>query len=436
MSSRRPKKRSGIGGFFADIGDWIADLFTPSPYRPPGKSGAEQKLNIVLLVVTLLAGAAAWVTGGVFYANFETEMPRALLIGIIFLVLYLLLLVAVLITGLIRGTFEDGVYFLDSKAKIIAGALVGGLLVFLLAMLFQWLYGLDPPESVTAPTSYVFVIDDSGSMDDSDPEGLRYSSISEVLNGMPKDFPFMVYSFSDGVDITRPMAPVSSGTDVTVNINGGMTNIKSALEQVLADYKNGVWQDAKMPKVILLSDGYATDIDWLLSPIGGLLKEYNGSGISISTVGLGEPDRDLLEQIARDTGGVFIYAEDASKLNEAMRGAVTKQTFRDLLSARAPTSINILHGIMRVLFITLLGSVISLFIGLAYTQEDDLKLILAVGVLKSLLGGLLMEIGTALGLSDKIAWPVLWLLIAATFATIMKKQAPVITRSYREVQHY
>lgn len=48
-------------------------------------------------------------------------------------------------------------------------------LIAALGTLFQWIYGLHYDREPTEPTAYIFVIDDSGSMESNDPDQLRYN---------------------------------------------------------------------------------------------------------------------------------------------------------------------------------------------------------------------------------------------------------------------
>ena len=226
--------------------------------------------------------------------------------------------------------------------------LLAPVLFVALGALFQWIYGLHINPNSSEPTSYVFVIDDSGSMEENDPGQLRYDAIGEVLEKKPSDFPYMVYGFANDVILLREMQPVSNGTAGLIGNSNGGTSIKGALDQVISDYQNGVWDGGRSPKVILLTDGYATDLGWF-SSISGTLKQYARNRISISTIGLGDVDVGLLERIAAATGGVFIDISDASSLADAMENAATQYAIDDLLTTRYPGRMDILFGFLRIL---------------------------------------------------------------------------------------
>ena len=135
-------------------------------------------------------------------------------------------------------------------------------------------------------------------------------------------------------------------------------------------------------------------------------------------MGLGQVDINLMNKIAKSTGGVFIDVSDVSTLSQAMKAAAREYTDRDLLSTRYIASLNGLYGFLRVLFLSLLGSGVGFLVAVAYGFQDSTSLIIVSSIVKSVLGGMIMELGTSVfGFSDKSMWLVLWILISITLAT-------------------
>lgn len=381
-------------------------------------------INVVLIIVTIVAAILARILGGFFYNVTLNTLPRPILIGFIFIFLYLILMIAIHALSLIQDIFDSDSEWLT--IAILAGGMVA---VFGLASLFQFLYQLDPTQTAVGPTSYIFVIDDSGSTSTTDPSGLRYSAVEEVLKGVDDNFPYAVYSFSDTTSIVREMAPKSQGTGNLVPYNGGGTYIKLALETVFADYESGTWDGGTAPRVILLSDGIASDIGFF-SPIKGVLKDYVRAGISISTVGLEGGDNDLMRQIAETTGGSFIPVADANQLASAMTTAAVTSSQRDLVSERYTPGRDLLLGFLRVLFLTILGALIGLMATFAYGSDDSRMLMLIQSAICSLVGALIMEIGVGLlHMPSTITWFILWILLGVKLA--LKK---VVFGNFSKVQ--
>lgn len=375
------------------------------------------QLNVQMLLLTLLVGIAAWFISSWAYDLVVDSLPRPLTIGLMFALLSLLVGLGVFIISTVQGTFEENIVTNGSSASVLMIALLAPVLLIALGALFQWIYGLHISPDLSEPTAYVFVIDDSGSMEGNDPSQLRYKAIGEVLEKKPSDFPYMVYGFANEVTLLREMQPVSAGTAGLTGYSNGGTSIKGALDQVISDYQNGVWDGGETPKVILLTDGYATDLGWF-SSINGILKQYARNRISVSTVGLGDVDVELMERIAAATGGVFIDISDAASLADAMDNAATQYAVDDLLTTRYPGRMDVLFGILRILFISLLGVCIGLLKSIAYGQMDSSTLTVISSAIQSVVGAIVMELFTSLmGVSDRMCWFALWLLITATVCT-------------------
>jgi hypothetical protein len=350
----------------------------------------------------------------VLYTAFLDTAPRALLVGCRFAGFTLVISAVVFGIAIWTGSFEESLFGLEEGGTV--GLLAAGVvIVFGLAVLFQWIYGKDFSQETITATSYIFVVDDSGSMGSNDPLQERYAAIETVLADQPETFPYMVYGFSNSVSVLRDMAPIAEGHDELYGNSTGGTAIRGALERVLEDYQNGTWDGGAYPKVILLTDGYATDIG-LFHSIRPLLKEYKKAQISISTVGLGSVDNSLMERIAQRTGGVFVNVTDAASLSAAMMMAAEQYVSRDLFSERYVTTHNGLYGFLRVLFLTILGVCIGLVATLACGRLEEATMTLIATGVTALLGACIVEFGIELlHLPAWLAWLLLWTLLAMTF---------------------
>lgn len=89
--------------------------------------------------------------------------------------------------------------------------------------------------------------------------------------------------------------------------DGGGTTIKPALQeacQVLSE------SDASVKHVVLLTDGMGETSDF-----SDVVKNYTGSGITLSTVAVGDgSDRKLLEGLADNCGGRYYYSDVSSDI--------------------------------------------------------------------------------------------------------------------------
>lgn len=167
--------------------------------RKPSASRAVS-LNIFLLLITIIVGIVGWIIGTIIYSSGVNKIAMPLLIGIIFAVLFLLLVITILVYSISSGSFEKNI--LTSSNNLVSSIfaiVIIGVLLFGLSIFFQWIYGMNFVKQVKQPTSYIFVIDDSGSMAENDPQQLRYNAISSVLTNVNPDFPYMIYGFSNDV---------------------------------------------------------------------------------------------------------------------------------------------------------------------------------------------------------------------------------------------
>ena len=397
----------------------------PAAPRPAARRRSRQTaLDLPLLAVSAAAGIAAFLLGRLLEAALGGSLPRPVMMGLQFALLFVLLAAAIFLYSHAAGIFETEPLTGGGGGRALLLCLLGAALLFGLGALFQWIYGTDFRSSQTAPTSYVFVLDDSGSMESNDPDGRRYQVLPELLADAAPDFPYMVYRFASSPELAKPMAPVSEGIPALAPQASGQTAIRAALTQVMDDWESGVWDGGTSPRVVLLTDGCATDVG-LFHPIRSLLRRCRSAGISVSTVGLGDADERLLQRIAGSTGGVFLSVDDVSGLGQAMEEAALRYAGRDLLSDRAVPRLNGLYAALRILFVTLLGAALGCLALIPYGFAEDPALTLVSAAGKALLGAVLLEVGLcALSLPEWLMGLLLWLLLALTIAA-----RPVACRS-------
>lgn len=346
----------------------------------------KSKFNYVMLIASILAGILFFVLGEGIRASMEERMPAPFIVGIYFLVFGVFLAIGLFASHVVMGTFS----------QFQRPVLVVLTLILLLSggILFELLYELGGFRSDIKEADIIFAIDNSGSMEENDPEQLRVQAIEEIIEDTGSDFRYAVYSFGESVEMVRNMADQSEGTGyLERNPNGG-TPIVGVLEQIESDIDSKQFQLGRNTKIVLLTDGYATDNGMFFhNAINRPLKYFAKKNISINTVGLGNVDEALMNRMADKTGGVFIMADDISQLSDAMKTASTTYKERNLLGFRPALDLGWLYGLMRIVFITLLGtSLLFLKLGIAGNKESQ-EVILIFTVGGSLLAGLFMEFG-------------------------------------------
>lgn len=390
-------------------------------------------LDKKMILISLIAGAVAGLIDLVIYGALVDTMSRPLLIAVLMVVYGLIVGIALSVSTVIFGSSADELWFLSGRLLLTVGMVVCLVLVLLMGMLLEWIYDV---EEIAAGTDnvFIFILDESGSMAQNDPNLERYRAVNEVMRNMSADYPYMVYMFDSQCVKIRDLAPRSSGEVIRpVNADetmGGQTYIGRALETVYNDIKNGSVGKNVRPHVILLTDGYASDMGIFRGR--AVLNSYSKAGIPVSSVGLGVVDEALMRQIAEKTGGTFIQVSGASQLAQGFSSAATIHGERDLLSARNLAQKDILYLFLRILFLTLLGGLIGLVKCIACGDEDNAALILLFTAGGALVGALILEIGLKLGLPRALCQVFYWLLLSITPCYTVQHVA-VVSRGQKQI---
>ncbi|MCC5828995.1 MAG: VWA domain-containing protein [Phycisphaeraceae bacterium] len=178
-----------------------------------------------------------------------------------------------------------------------------------------------PDMTILPPAALSLVIDKSGSMGMIVP-GTRQTqqtvaneaSILALETLLPQDF-LQVVAFDHQTDVIVPMGPNRDPVRTERLIRGirpgGGTAIGLGME-VAWQAMERLPEDVAVKHMIVLTDGVS------MVPPGGwedLIKRVADSGITVSTIGVGgEVDHMLLENIARETGGIYHFVRDPRQL--------------------------------------------------------------------------------------------------------------------------
>lgn len=165
----------------------------------------------------------------------------------------------------------------------------------------------------------VLVLDESGSMADNDPSGLRKTAAKNIVDhlaGLPVTYDNVgVVSFTYGATTRSPLRPVYLSSEVTalkaaidaVGANGG-TDIGVGVRRAISLLSSTSIPNGIARSIVLLTDGQGAYDD-------ALTDEAAAKGIIVHTVGLGaSADATLLRRISDATGGKYFAAPDAASL--------------------------------------------------------------------------------------------------------------------------
>ncbi len=347
-----------------------------------------------VLIISIISGLVGAGLAALLYFCALDALGRPLTIGLMIALIAIVICVTLFITLRIKDQSDDQCFFLDGKGKLIIALAVLLAVLTPLSMLLEWLYDMDA--EVAAPaTSYIFLLDESGSMGSNDPNRERHDAVNTVMQTMPASTPYAVYAFADDCGRLRDMAPYSQGSftpNYAYGAFGSSTYIRRALQTVLDDFNAGQLPNTgAAPRVVLLTDGVASDISGY-SGIRDLLDQYNNAGISISTVGLGSADTYTLRNIARSTGGGYVRAANAKALASSFSSVALTDGSRDLFSERTGNESTLLYLLLRILFLTVIAAVIGLMKALAVAKEDSTWPIILATLINGAVGAVLVEV--------------------------------------------
>lgn len=363
-----------------------------------------------MLAGTAVSGVLYFAVGEWTYKTFLNQMNTPLLIGLYYLGLSLFIILGTSLTGAFMYHAVNGYRDIVFRCILLCAAILAA------GCLFEFLYEAVWREQPSQPDSYVFLMDNSGSMKDNDPENKRYDAILSFLKKKEAGFPFAVYIFADQSSLLRPMGPISHGLDFSMGNPDGGTGIRTALSNLYDDMDTGSIDLGKNGKVLLFTDGQATDMglfgDWRL---GKVLEKYSRAGVSISTVGLGNTDHNLMNLIARKTGGVYISVEDADMLEGAIQAAMDALSGRNLLDYRNYVRFDFLYTLIRFAAVLVIGLLLAAMKTYICEPFLDTRPVLLTSVIGSLLAASCVEFGmNQMGLAPWLMRLLMCILLAET----------------------
>ena len=184
------------------------------------------------------------------------------------------------------------------------------------------------------PYDVRIIVDISGSMKETDPNNLRIPAVNLLLELMPENAQAGIWTFGRYVNNLVPVAKVDDAWRKEAKksaINISSVGLQSNLSGALNDAAWGLDSDSGYQQsVILLTDGKldmaksgSSRTDQINSAerkklMAQVLDKYRAAGASIHTLALSDlADKNLLKEIALETGGLYSEAENADELMKA-----------------------------------------------------------------------------------------------------------------------
>lgn len=362
----------------------------------------QRKINPLLLLFSLVGGGIGFVIGEFLLRQWGTGLPVIVVTGIYFGILALCIglacLVAELISPRLNGNSWRQRYTGTSWKLLIPSTLVA---LFLLGMLFEWVYQLNPG-STKPVKDIVLVIDNSGSMMETDPDQDRFTAAKNLINRMDKDNRVAVMVFDHATTLLQPFTPVKNQAakdEVIAKINSlvttdGGTDISLALEDTMSHIRESHAAD-RSAMVIMLSDGFSeTDHERVLA-------DYKQQQIAVNTIGLSlvyTEGAQLLQTIANETGGQYYDVQNATDLSFVFQKIYNDVGDRTLLTKRTGAmEDSMYYQIGRIAALLLIGVAMGLSLGLIFDNRHLALSFSVGGAVAGLLAGVVLEYGLSGG---------------------------------------
>ena len=391
----------------------------------------KRHLNGLMLIFSIIGGIIGYIVGEYLINFLMHRVPNVILVGIYFGCFAFFVCLMCLLAELIKPKLT-GILWASKNSKLNFFVILPAVLIIMFGVgcLTQFIYSLDPGDKANKEIQdYVILMDNSGSMVDTDPRNVRVQEIDKLVEELGDDKRIAYFAFTEVTDEKVPLDYVTPKTKdkihnaITETVSSGMTDIQLALDTALESVEDDIDPNRKMA-VILVSDG------WSDGYYDEIIRTCNEKDISIHSVGMGVSmfgDSSLLSELADETGGEYYDIQSADQLSGVFDSITTRKTSDRLLLDRrsAKDREKALLGIERILFIAIFGVLLGLAIGLLFDNKQLLKNLMIGGTVTGLLAGLLMEIGMYAYFNTRfcrLGMDILLSLVVCTFTSIIAYQ--------------
>ncbi len=164
------------------------------------------------------------------------------------------------------------------------------------------------------PLNLALVIDKSGSMADSDKMSRVKQSLRTLIGKLRPDDIISIVVFDTDARVLFPASRIGDGDELRRAIDciepDGSTNLHAGLMLGYKEARKNFLQGATN-RVILLTDGIANVGVIAPDRIAAESSEFNGQGLDLSTIGVGQDlNNDLLRTLATSGRGLYHFVSD------------------------------------------------------------------------------------------------------------------------------
>lgn len=170
------------------------------------------------------------------------------------------------------------------------------------------------------PLNLALVIDKSGSMADSDKMSRVKESLRTMIGKLRSEDIVSIVVFDTDAQVLFPANRIGDGYELRRVIDciqpGGSTNLHAGLMLGYREAQKNFRQNSTN-RVILLTDGIANVGTVDPSKIAAESSEFNGQGLDLSTIGVGQDlNNDLLRTLAKSGRGLYHFISDYQDIDK------------------------------------------------------------------------------------------------------------------------
>lgn len=358
----------------------------------------QRKVNWLMVLFSLIGGTVGWAAGEWLLCRLVGHWPdvvvSGLYFGIIALFIGLACLTAEMISPRLNGQSWRQRYAGTSWLVLVPATLV---LLFIAGLTLEAAYQIEAG-GVKSVENIVLVIDNSGSMEQTDPNQDRYKAAKRMIEEMDRDKRVAVFVFNDSVTLLQPFVQVKDQAvkdELFDKMDGlqptqGRTDIGLSLSEAMKHIKDNP-ADSGGTMAVLLSDGFS-EVN-----TNEVLADYKAKHIAVHTIGLSLVDAEgsgLLRQIADETGGQYYDVSKADDLSFVFEQIYSSIGDRTLVTERSgPLRDSGYYKALHVIALVLIGTTLGLSLGLVFDNRYLAKSFAIGGAVAGLLAGLLLEAG-------------------------------------------
>lgn len=319
-----------------------------------------KSLDFIFFIFTFISAIISFIFTEMIVTSLYYNVPDIVLMGIYFALAGLIVSVFTNICAYKVSSIKNIIPVPNAFFKsLIIFSTLSIIVLFPFGCLFQYIYSLGI-KNIERVDNYIVLIDNSGSMAETDVNYKRYEALNQLFTTIDKKQTISVYVFSDDytkVVESKHISPLDieefQNTFKPYMVSAGGTETMKVLDAISLEMKEKPL--AGKTSVIVISDGEC-EVD------NNILEKFKLLGIQINTIGVYEAGfTDTLYRISNYTGGTYYNINNIEDLVGILTGMNSFKIDHILIGLRSNNVENpTYYFFLRILFLFLLAFVIKI----------------------------------------------------------------------------